>query len=45
MPEELGYHTLLTYFTGASSATLSGTDVFPMSNQDTGTANTLNNDE
>ena len=42
---EVGYNTLLTYFTGTSAAHISGSDTFPIILDDSGVAMTLSDGE
>ena len=43
--DELGYQNLKTAFTGTSNSQLSGSNIFPMISEDTGTAQTGNDGE
>ena len=43
--KEIGYQTLLTYFTGTSTLQLSGFDEFPIISDDRGMAMTLSDGE
>jgi len=42
---EVGYNTLLTYFTGTSASHLSGSNEFPIISDDSGVAMTLSDGE